>query len=599
MRTVFLAVGLLVALVGGAAAPADVPPYRVVDLGTLGGAESTPEDMSDSGQVVGYAQGPVAGSVPGAFVWDGGPMTALRAPGYDYASAYAINDTGQVVGEAGWFLRGDWHACLWDLLDPGRIIDLGTLGCRSYARDINDSRQVVGWSSAPGGDHAFLWEWWGTRRMTDLGTLAGNWAQAFGINAKGLVIGRAWVTPGGWQHAVLWDTNLMTGPTDLGTLGGHHSHPTDINDSGQVVGWAQTRSATHAFLWEAGSMIDLGAPEHGNSYATDINECGQVVGWAQTYDGNEYPAIWQGGRMVDLGIPGANHSWDLKINDNGLVVGQFEREPGGGLEAALFLYDGGRVVDLGTTRLEGNVCINNEGLVAARGVMKHACLFIPGSAVSISGRVYEDKNGNGRCDAGEGIPGARVLARPSAKEGDDGLLETTTASGGQYRLFTEGGLCEVVACKDGHSIHQVEVDTSQTQTPDIPLGPVTVTVSPESYNPYGQGGSAVAKIAFDLPAADAALCTGVELVWEPSALPPVQYVQAPNSLTANLGPSARQRRYEWDGTVTAQLLAGQTVARRMVAPATGEDGFDLVLKHTFHERARAVLGTVRVKGGAF
>lgn len=67
--------------------------------------------------------------------------------------------------------------------------------------------------------------------------------------------------------------------TYLGTLGGSDSHGADLNEKGQVVGHSTTAAgATRAFLWEAGTMTDLGRDLGTESRAVGINESGQVVG---------------------------------------------------------------------------------------------------------------------------------------------------------------------------------------------------------------------------------------------------------------------------------------------------------------------------------
>jgi probable HAF family extracellular repeat protein len=80
----------------------------MIDLGTLGRAESIARDVNAFGQVVGetYAAGP---SYSRAFVWSNGVMTDLGTLGGRMSQAYAINDAGQVVGwaeDASWSARG-------------------------------------------------------------------------------------------------------------------------------------------------------------------------------------------------------------------------------------------------------------------------------------------------------------------------------------------------------------------------------------------------------------------------------------------------------------------------------------------------------------
>src|SRR5215510_14995213 len=68
--------------------------------------------------------------------------------------------------------------------------------------------------------------------------------------------------------------------TDLGTLGGATSTACGINDRGQVAGNSAIASGElHAFLWDGGTMTDLGTlPGRAFSGARFINNRGQVVG---------------------------------------------------------------------------------------------------------------------------------------------------------------------------------------------------------------------------------------------------------------------------------------------------------------------------------
>jgi probable HAF family extracellular repeat protein len=162
-------------------------------------------------------------------------------PGGDYSTAAGINDSGQVVGYSS--AIGGYHAFLWDAVNG--MQDLGTLGGSSSAQGINDSGQVVG----GGTYHAFLWD--ATNGMQDLGTLpAGRFSMAVGINDSGQVVGESAADPlYGPIHAFLWDA--VNGMQDLGTLpGGYDSRAFSINNSGQVVGRSDTASGqSHACLW--------------------------------------------------------------------------------------------------------------------------------------------------------------------------------------------------------------------------------------------------------------------------------------------------------------------------------------------------------------
>src|SRR6266436_6288660 len=53
----------------------------------------------------------------------------------------------------------------------------------------------------------------------------------------------------------------------------------------------------------------------------DINNHEQIVGAAQTGMGNYHAFMFDGGRMVDLGTMGGSNSWAYGINDNGCMVG--------------------------------------------------------------------------------------------------------------------------------------------------------------------------------------------------------------------------------------------------------------------------------------
>jgi probable HAF family extracellular repeat protein len=98
--------------------------------------------------------------------------------------------------------------------------------------------------------HAFLWT--PNDGLRDLGTLGGTFAEAFGVNARGDVVGRS-TLPGETDiHAFLWTEH--EGMRDLDTLGGFFSQPLAISNSGEITGFSTVTgdAAFHAVVWLPG-----------------------------------------------------------------------------------------------------------------------------------------------------------------------------------------------------------------------------------------------------------------------------------------------------------------------------------------------------------
>lgn len=132
------------------------------------------------------------------------------------------------------------------------VTDLGTLGgIKSYAQDINNVGQVIGWSvTTDFHTHAFLYS---DGVMQDLGSLEGYWSRANGINDSGDVVGYAYKTYTTGEtisHAFLYNEGTMTDLNDLidNASGWNLVEATDINNSGQIVGYGEHNGNTRAFL---------------------------------------------------------------------------------------------------------------------------------------------------------------------------------------------------------------------------------------------------------------------------------------------------------------------------------------------------------------
>jgi probable HAF family extracellular repeat protein len=328
-------------LVAGPCGAAE-PRFDVADLGTLPGGRSTePRAIDSKGEVVGVTAR--RGGVPIAFLWRDGKLITLADT---HSEATALNDRGEIGGsvhETG----KDEHATLWRHTAGGtfRAIDLGPGSVRS----INPKGQIVGsfargsiWTSGAG-------ETGSTRRVEvkGIGAAGASSVELVAINDQGQAVGLVHemvteVYPG---RGFLWKDGEAT---ELGSLGGPHCRPTALNASGQVAGSSTYRAIPrgiaplylfHAFLWQKGTIRDLGALGAGRySEALGLNAKGDVVGWSSTQaDDDPFGSrgraafLYRDGAMLDLNrsIP-PDSGWTLTearaINDRGQVVGIGRRD---------------------------------------------------------------------------------------------------------------------------------------------------------------------------------------------------------------------------------------------------------------------------------
>lgn len=231
--------------------------------------------------------------------------------------------------------------------------------------------------------------------ITDLGTLGkkGEQSTAVAINERGQIIGNRFVAVHiegfNWAdapHPFLWEKGTMR---DLGTLAGidrswpprHQSEAVAINDRGQVVGRSDTTTGpSHAFLWEKGRMRDLGTLGGTYSWPVGINDRGEVAGSSNTKTGYSRAFLWRDGRLTDLGTLGGAESEAAAINDRGQIVGwakikAYSHAPrqDGTQIARAFLWQNGKMTDLGLfagqTKGAGSwaVAINDHGTVVGSG----------------------------------------------------------------------------------------------------------------------------------------------------------------------------------------------------------------------------------------
>lgn len=204
----------------------------MTDLGTLGGANSYATAINDAGQIVGRSE--MSDGTTHAFLYAAGVMTDLGA-----GAASSINTVGQIVINSSGFIS---------VYTNGAMQTLPELPCPSgelqsgAAYAINDSGEVVGDTVCSSG-----WPLWSDRAMSVAGGQATDieppgivYSAALAINASGHVLGQAisYCDGGACESGYLppvgsgWE--WMSGAA--------------INDAGQIAGFGINANGFRAFL---------------------------------------------------------------------------------------------------------------------------------------------------------------------------------------------------------------------------------------------------------------------------------------------------------------------------------------------------------------
>jgi probable HAF family extracellular repeat protein len=295
----------------------------------------------------------------------------------------------------------------------GVLTDLGVLpgGASSNAVWITANGLVVGTSQNGQFDplfsgfpenHAVIWR---SGAITDLGTLpeGGYESVGFSANNNGEAVGFALNTipdpyslagPGFFPtetRAFLWQKGTML---DLGTLGGDDAAAFFVNDPGQITGQSYTNTTPNPttglptadpFFWERGKLRDLGSLGGTLGNPTAFNNPGQVVGISNMAgDLTSHPFLWSKKTgLKDLGTLGGNNGVTNWINDAGDIAGKADL-PGPlpqNHNAVLWTKNGAVMIDLGV--LPGDSCanayyVNSRGQVVGTSESRDLCLVPTG-----------------------------------------------------------------------------------------------------------------------------------------------------------------------------------------------------------------------------
>ncbi|MFG0329662.1 MAG: hypothetical protein ACF8PN_07140 [Phycisphaerales bacterium] len=311
----------------------ETPPYArdgklcamaLIPLQSADGHAVTANGIGSDGRVVGNLHRAEVPEYP-AYQWSSGVFQLLaESPDTLLAEGFSVNGQGVICGTDGPAPFAT-RAAVWR--SSGQSIQhLGTLGgTDSWAFDLNESEQIVGWSEievGSGDRQAILWNDSG---YTILGDLGFPHSEAYAINESGEVVGMSWTAELD-SRAFHWQAGVMT---DLGTLGGSHSWAYDINDNGWIAGRASTGTSTPGVIWIDGVAQVL--PGH-DARPVAINNLGDVVGASWTRSGRKGLAVWIDFELHNLEeCVAPNHRWNFDsdlwswvddINDNRQIVGR-------------------------------------------------------------------------------------------------------------------------------------------------------------------------------------------------------------------------------------------------------------------------------------
>jgi probable HAF family extracellular repeat protein len=189
--------------------------------------------------------------------------------------------------------------------------------------------------------------------------LGGTVIEAIGINDAGQVVGLSSLAGDTVRHAFIYQAGTMQ---DLGSLGGSISLGYAINAAGAVTGYSTLATKSYRpFLYAGGVMTNLGTVAGDTASARGINDANDVVGdstimpnseiggptqTAATADA-EHAALFRGGAVIDLGTLGGEYSSAYAINNAGQIVG-YAYTTGSEVFHAFMVVAGQPMVDLGT-----------------------------------------------------------------------------------------------------------------------------------------------------------------------------------------------------------------------------------------------------------
>jgi probable HAF family extracellular repeat protein len=240
--------------------------------------------INDSGQVVGQYLD--TSGVRHGFLLQSGTYATIdcQAPYTAGSGAFGINTQGQIVGacSAPGGINGFYGTTRSFVLTGGVLSllpDPGSYGgASSQAYAINDSGQIVGWyaDTCLCAGHGFLYS---NGAYTTLDIQGFVNTQAYGINNAGQIVGFTQVTFGGGNsHGFLLSGGGYTTFDEPDASGNSGTFAAGIDNSSRIVGGYNVGSVEHAYLLSGSVFTTIDNPSAAATGALGMNSQGQIVG---------------------------------------------------------------------------------------------------------------------------------------------------------------------------------------------------------------------------------------------------------------------------------------------------------------------------------
>jgi probable HAF family extracellular repeat protein len=315
LRTALLVAGVLA--LGGS--PAFAQGYTFTQLDVPRSTMTEPRAINDNGEVVGEATN--AKAVTTGFLYNSmGHFVTFSPKGSTYTQAVGINANDHIVGM---FRDGAnvWHGYLYI---KGKFTSLDPAGSTgTFVWGINNNDEAVGSFTDAAVEHGFTYMPPASFTTLDATPVtATSFTGAFGVNSFGDVAG---LYSNGTIHGFVY---IGGSYTTIDPPGSVQTHALSINASGQVTGfYYDTLGNAHGFLYDPGTATYTSLDPSGSTFAvaTGINDAGQAVGYFT--DGSGYHGyVYSAGTYTTLDPPGSTGAFTLAegINNAGQVVGVFQ-----------------------------------------------------------------------------------------------------------------------------------------------------------------------------------------------------------------------------------------------------------------------------------